>query len=212
MKQQRMNNHMELQLVHIEHLEKGKRKLSFNNNIECIVYESEIRSMCLYEQMPISQALFDNIVYDIVLKRAKKRAMYLLERMARTEQQIRKKLLDNQYPDICIDEVIAYLKQYHYIDDENYARRYIQCNMHKYSKYQILNKLQIKGIASGLVKEIMEIEYEGDEIRCIKNILNKRKYSYQDSDEKDFSRHYRYLIRTGFRSSDILKVMKQKED
>ena len=53
-------------------------------------------------------------------KRAKHRALYLLERCDRTEQELRTKLSRSYEPEI-VEEAIRYVKQYGYIDDKRYA-------------------------------------------------------------------------------------------
>ena len=57
-------------------------------------------------------------------KRAKHRALYLLERADRTEQELRSKLEKTYEPEI-VEEAIAYVRQYHYIDDKRYAVNYL---------------------------------------------------------------------------------------
>lgn len=43
-------------------------------------------------------------------------------------------------------------------------------------------------------------------------ITEKRKFVAEEADEREFQRTYQYLLRRGFRSSDILKVMKAKPE
>ena len=76
--------------------------------------------------------------YDLS-KRAKLRCMHLLERRDYTEKQLRDKLRlgKTQYPPEIIDEAIAYVKAYHYVDDARYARQYVECMKVKKSRRQI---------------------------------------------------------------------------
>ena len=52
----------------------------------------------------------------------------------------------------------------------------------------------------------MEDEQEPDETELIRSILEKRCKNPQSADEKEIRRHYGYLMRKGFSSSDIWKV------
>ncbi len=54
--------------------------------------------------MFVSEELYHRLFYEIVGKRAIKRAMHLLEKMDRTEQQLRKKLLEGGYPNELVEE------------------------------------------------------------------------------------------------------------
>ena len=94
-----MNNTQSIQIVAFEKLDKGKRRLRFENGVSCIVYLSEIRGIDLKEDGCISNEVYTRLIKEIVGKRAKKRALHLLERMDRTEQQLREKLSTSEYPE-----------------------------------------------------------------------------------------------------------------
>ena len=53
-----------------------------------------------------------------ILRRAKLRAIHLLEYRDRTEKDMRRKLQQGDYPPEVIDKTIEYLKSYGYIDDK----------------------------------------------------------------------------------------------
>ena len=42
-------------------------------------------------------------------------------------------------------------------------------------------------------------------------LLEKKKFDAQNSDPKEFTRVYQYLMRRGFRSNDVLRAMKSKQ-
>ena len=104
-----------------ESLGKGKLRVRFDNEAELILYRGEAKQWKLREEAEISEEDYQKLLTEVVGKRAKKRAMHLLERMDRTEKQLRDKLEDGKYPQVCIDEAIAYVRKYHYIDDYRYA-------------------------------------------------------------------------------------------
>ena len=143
--------------------------------------------------------------------RAKKRALYILERMDRTEHELREKLQKSEYPEEVIEEAIAYVKSFHYLDDERYAENYIRYKKDKMSRQQIKQKLMSKGLSKELIANAMEEEYDADETEQIRNLLEKKHFSSETADEGEFRRVYNFLLRRGFRSNDILKEMKQRE-
>lgn len=140
--------------------------------------------------------------------RAKKRALYLLERMDRTEQQLREKLKSSDYPEEVIEEAIEYVKSFHYLDDERYAENFTRYKKENMSRQQIKQKLMLKGVSKDIIQNAIEEEYDVDESIHIRNILEKKHFSYETADEGEFRRVYSYLLRRGFRSNDILKEMK----
>ena len=198
----------QIQVISFEKLDKGKRRIRFENGVSCIVYFSEIRGLHIEEDIYVSYEVYEKILKEIVGKRAKKRALHLLEQMDRTEQQLREKLMRSEYPDRCIDDAIAYVKKFHYLDDERYAETFTRYKKEKMSRQQIKQKLMTKGVSRDIIDHVVEAEYDVDESTHIRGLLEKKHFSYEDADEGEFRRVYSYLLRRGFRSNDILKEMK----
>ena len=111
-------------------------------------------------------------------------------------------------PDDVIEEAIEYVKSFHYLDDERYAENFTRYKKEGMSRQQIKQKLMLKGVSRDIVENAIDEEYDVDETVHIRNILEKKHFSYEASDEGEFRRIYNYLLRRGFRSSDILKEMK----
>ena len=104
-----MNNHSvhTLQVTRVEKLGNGKRKIHFEDADSLILYYSETRGCQLEEGSVISVEMYEHLLKEVVGKRAKKRALHLLEQMDRTEQQLREKLMASEYPVSCVDEAIS---------------------------------------------------------------------------------------------------------
>ena len=62
-----------------------------------------------------------------------------------------------------------------------------------------------------MIDRPLEECYEGDEQEQIIHLLEKKKFDAQNSDQKEFTRVYQYLMRRGFRSNDVLHAMKSKQ-
>lgn len=199
----------QIQVVSFEKLEKGKRRIRFENGESCILYFSEIRGLYLDTGTYISHETYEKILCEIVGKRAKKRALHLLEQMDRTEQQLREKLMASEYPVRCIEDAIEYVKRFHYLDDERYARTFTRYKKNKMSRQQIKLKLMSKGVARDVISNAIEDEYDTDESVQIRSLLEKKRFASENADESEFRRTYNYLLRRGFRSNDILKEMKR---
>ncbi len=192
----------------VENIGKGKQRVSFDTGVSCILYHGEMRSLYVKEGAQLSQAQYEYILYEVVAKRAKKRVLYLLEKMDRTEHQIREKLKANQYPECCIEIAIEYAKSFHYLDDYRYACTFVRYHMEKYSRIQIKQKLLSKGISRENAELAIEAEYISEEREQIRALLEKKKFQGQTSNTTEFRRIYQFLLRRGFNSSDILKEMK----
>ena len=192
----------------IEAVGKGRHRVKFDTGVTCLLYRKEMSSFSIEKGKGITAQQYQELLEEVVGKRAKKRALHLLEQMDRTEKQLRDKLLANEYPQSCIDGAIAYVKGFHYLDDSRYASNYVRFSQEKMSKVQMKQKLMQKGIASSVIADAIEEAYVADEMEQIMALLRKRKFVPEEADEKEFQRTYQYVMRRGFKSSDILKAMK----
>ncbi len=206
------NNQMERILISAwKTLGKGKYKLILESGETCILYRSEIRTLHLQDATELSREQYQLIMSDIIGKRAKKRALHLLEQSDRTEHQLREKLQASDYPEACIEDAIAYVKSFHYLDDTRYSENYVRYAQEKLSRTQIKQKLMAKGVDRNTIESALEEEYVTEESAHIQRLLEKKGYIAAECDEGEFRRVYQYLLRRGFRSSDILKEMKRTE-
>ena len=190
-------------------VEHGRIRFHFDNGDTILLYRTEARRFRLGENAEISEEDYHKLLEEVVGKRAKKRLLHLLERMDRTEKQLRDKLMQGEYPEACIDAAIDYVKQYHYLDDFRYACTYVRYHQEKMSRRQILMKLGQKGISREDAEAALLEEYSGDEEAQIALLLEKKHFEADKADPKEFRRTYQFLLRRGFQSSDILRVMKK---
>lgn len=197
-----------MRITEITPVDKTRVRVSFDDAKELVLYKSECRKLGLEEQADISDAQYGHIYYEIVGKRAKKRALHLLEKMDRTEEQLRRKLLEGQYPRELADEAVAYVKSYRYIDDERYARTFIRLNQERRSAARMKMDLLAKGVAADIIEAALEEELETAPETLIQRLLEKKHFEPQAADARETARMYQYLLRRGFRSQEIMHVLK----
>ena len=77
---------------------------------------------------------------------ARTEALRLLEHMDRTEKGLTDKLRQAEFSQEAVEDAIAYVKSYGYINDARYARTYISFRMESKSRQKILSELQMKGV------------------------------------------------------------------
>ena len=186
---------------------KGKYRVTFENGIVLVLYRGEISRLSISAGTEITEEEYDFLL-SVVAKRAKKRALYLLEKMDRSEAKLREKLSSNEYPKQCIDDAIEYVKSFHYLDDLRLAKNYVRYHQESLSRQQISVKLIQKGIRRDEIAIALDEEYFADEEEQIRKILQKKQFSYEEYNEKNFRRMYQYLLRRGFKCSDIIIAMK----
>ena len=186
----------------------GKRRLQLDNGEIWVLYSGELRGCALSEGVKLSTVQYEQIRHEIIGKRAKKRAMHLLEKMDRTEQALRKKLLEGEYPEDLVEEAIAYVKSFHYLDDERYADCYVRLHGASKSRGKLLMELQQKGVDRELADRVLDqYEEERDETQMIRQLLQKRHYDPKTASVQEQRRMYGYLMRRGFQSTDICRQL-----
>lgn len=195
-------------ITQISEVDKKRMMIHTEEGVSFVLYKGEIRRFALQEGEEIASEVYEEIRTDILIKRARKRAMFLLEKMDRTESQLRNKLRQGFYGEDLIDDAIAYVKKYHYIDDNRYAQTYVRYQKERKSKRQIKMDLMQKGVDREIIEQAIEAEYEPEsEQELILKWIEKRKYKIEESDIKEKQKMYQFLMRKGFRSEDILHVL-----
>ena len=117
------------------------------------------------------------------------------------------------YPENLIDDALDYVKSYHYVDDERYARAYLADCLGRRSKKRICQDLLSRGIDKEVVSSVMEelfqeMDGEAAEIELAKTLLHKRHFDPKSADFQDSQKQMAYLMRKGFSSDVIREVMR----
>lgn len=149
------------------------------------------------------------MTYDMQ-KRAKLRCMHLLEKRDYTEKQLRDKLRTGrtEYTPEMIDEAIAYVKAYRYVDDARYACQYVECMKARKSRRQIEQELFQRGISREYVENAFEQTESVPEEGLIEQWLQKKHYCPEMADVKEARRMYAFLARKGFSGEAISRALK----
>ena len=202
---------MTYQVVSVVPQDKKKVEVCLDNGESFILYKGEAAKLSLFENELFDEAKYQQIMNDILGKRAIKRAMHLLERQERTEKQLRDKLQQSNYPKQCIEQAIAYVKSYHYIDDYRYASVYIRYHQEKESRQKLTQKLLMRGISREIIAQAMEEEFIADECAQIRELLRKRGFDPESADDIIRRRTIQFLIRKGFKTRDIFRIIRQED-
>ncbi|MCR4674828.1 MAG: recombination regulator RecX [Lachnospiraceae bacterium] len=187
-----------------------KSKVQLQGGGDLCLYNKELKKLGLEEGMDLSDEVYQEILKTILIPRAKKRAMHLLEKQDRTKANLTRKLKESGYPDEAVDEAVSYVESYHYIDDERYARNYVRYHQEGKSKRKIFEDLLKKGITKDTINLALEEEYFASEEDMILELIEKKHYDVNTADIKEKSRIYRFLLGRGFRSNDIDRILSKR--
>lgn len=145
-----------------------------------------------------------------LIRRARERLLYSLDRRLHSEKELREKLRQN-YPPHIIDAAIDELSRLGLVDDEAFARAFAEQRLHinKKGPYAIVSELILKGVDKMLARRVVdELTSDcDDEYNAALSVAEKYK---KDLDTpKGKQRLYAALARRGFGYSVVKRVMQE---
>ncbi|MDD3368992.1 MAG: regulatory protein RecX [Lachnospiraceae bacterium] len=203
-------------ITKVEALTKQKSKVYVDEEFAFVLYRGELRRYQIKEDTELSEECYREIIDTVLTKRAKLRAMNLLIEKDYTEKKLRDKLTAGLYPEKCLEDAISYVKSYHYLDDDRYARDFITYYRESRSRRKIQLDLMKRGIGKDIFdrawQEVDDTEpNQTDEKKMIRELLQKRKYNAKTADQKEKQRNFGFLMRKGFSVDDIQSCMSDFE-
>lgn len=187
-------------------LDKRRSKIILEDDFTLVLYRGEIRRFGIEEGKPLSEETYQEILQEVLLKRARERVLYLLKSSDKTEQELRQKLKDGGYPKEAADYAINFLKDHRFINDQDYGRRYVEFNLERKSERQIQYELQKKGLDKEVIQEILREQPVNEEAQ-IRAYVRKKCLKPEEMDFKERSRIMAALGRKGFSYDAISHVL-----
>lgn len=196
----------------IEAVTKTRFKVYIDEKFAFVLYKGELSRYHVAVGQEIENKIYDKICKEVILKRAKLRALHLLNDMGRTESQLRQKLKQDHYTDEMIEEAIAYVKSFGYINDADYARNFVESRKDRKSKKELYAQMIQKGLDKDVIEQAFLECYEKEDARdAIVELLRKKKYDPETADWKDTQKILGFLTRKGFGYDDIRQVIQVSE-
>ena len=181
---------------------------------ECtfVLYQKEITAYRIREGGEIPEETFAGIMRELLPRRAKLRCMHLLKSRSYTRKQLEDKLRLGKYPENVIEEAIAYVQSFGYVDDAAYAESYVEDQIGRKSLRRITQELQQKGVDRNLIEEAVSLVQERDgrqeEGKMIQRLLEKRHFDPEEADLAERRKVQAFLMRKGFTAEGIRRAMK----
>ena len=197
-------------VTEIKPVTKQKYQIEVEGHSPFVLYKGEVFRYHIEKDREISPEIYKEIIEEVLTKRAKLRALHLLEQGDRTKKDLEEKLLKNGYPPEVAEAALAYVESFHYIDDKRYALSYIQNQSGRKGRARIQMELRRKGVPQEYIDQaFQEMEEETDTEAVIRELVQKKRRGQGPMDEKEKQRLYGFLLRRGFSTSDILSVLRE---
>ena len=203
---------MAMRVTGIEEISRSRSRVYIDDEFAFVLYKGELRLYHVAVGEEICQKDYDDILNQVLPKRAKLRAMNLLKNREYTVKQLHDKLKDGGYPEKVIETALSYVAGYHYTDDLRYATGYIFDKECSRSRRRIEQDLRERGIDRDTLEKAWQgWEEQGgsqDEMQMILKLLEKRHFDPDTADMKEKQRTYAFLMRKGFSGEQIGRALR----
>ena len=143
-------------------------------------------------------------------------AVKVLAGWAHSTGEMREKLRRRAARAADVDEVLARLKDLGYLDDRRYAEAFASARLanEKLGRTRVIQDLRKRRVAPSLAERTVQRVYQDiDEVVLIEDFI-RRKYRLAEREglfreDKDLAAAYRRLLRAGFRTGEIIRVLKR---
>lgn len=144
-------------------------------------------------------------------RKAREYALYLLDVKDYSCSDMLAKLLAH-YNEKVSGEIISYLKEYGFLNDERYCRNLARklFEVKLYGKYRVKREMLARGLDKYLAEDIIS-EYEENSSERICLLISK-KYARFLKDEKGVAKTKNALVRLGYSYDEINSALRQFKD
>ncbi|MDK7376571.1 RecX family transcriptional regulator [Peptoniphilus harei] len=178
--------------------EKKKFHVSFDNGEEIKISEDTLVNFGLYKGQEVEEDFVENLKFEDEKSEALLLSYKFLQRN-KTKQQLVDYLYKNKIQRDIIDIILPILEEKKYLNDEDYARRYLSdaLNIKKYGKIKTRYMLMSKGIDKKIIEKVMEdYDYELEYMNALE--LIEKRISKDETDPKIINSAKNYLQGRGF--------------
>ena len=156
--------------------------------------------------MEVDVEVLANALKESTTLVAMEKVLNYISKSMKTQKDIEKYLKGKGYGDDIIENVIAKLREYNYINDEIYAKYFIASKSKKEGNKKIKFDLKDKGLDEKVIAEMLSENAE--DLDVIKNLADK----YLKNKVKDFktkTKLFAFLASKGFEYDNINSVLRQ---
>lgn len=132
-------------------------------------------------------------------------ALKLITFRDRTQKELYDKLIQKGYDENTVEDVIAFLKEYGYINDFKYSQHFINdcVNLKKWGKIRIRSELLKRGVKRDVFEGILEEAFLGGSDDTLLNQIQTRFKNSDLGNIKERTRIFNFFLRRGYCAEEI---------
>jgi len=130
---------------------------------------------------------------------------------AELKRLMREKVREQPHAELLVDVVVARLKEQRYLNDTAYAESYsrFRKDNEKFGRMRVVQDLKAKGVHGDIIEKTVSAAYGDVNDEQLARQFLQRKRLKQPSDQKQAARIFRTMVRAGFSSRIIFRILKQ---
>lgn len=196
-------------MLRVESVEKYKGKtykIAFSDGEVIFIHQDILLEYNLQSGQDIPESAVESIVRANDLRRAKERALYLLDVRDYSYVELFKKLESSYSEDICF-EVLNRLAEIGCINDTRYAEKLAEyfCVTKKFGYYRAKEQMRSRGLSQELIEQALA-EYKEGALQRLCELIEK-KYARYLSDENGIKKTKAALVRQGYSFSEVNRAI-----
>jgi regulatory protein len=131
--------------------------------------------------------------------------------VAELKRLMRERVREQPHAELLVDVVIARLKEQKYLNDTTYAESYSRFRREneKFGRMRVVQDLKAKGVHGDIIDKTVSAAYENVNEEQLARQFLQRKRLKKPADQKQAARIFRTLVRAGFGSRVIFRILKQ---
>ena len=195
---------------------KSRVSIFLDGEIAFVLYKGDLRRYGLEAGKEISGEDYDEIMREVLPKRALDRSYKLLLAKDYTERQLREKLENDGYPEEIIEKTVAQLKKEKYLDDARYAENFIYFRAKEKSKSRLFMDLASRGVsrdeAESIYERLLDAGDIDEEEEAALRFLKKKHVNPSDLEYEEREKLFASMMRKGFSYDSVKRALKQMEE
>jgi regulatory protein len=144
------------------------------------------------------------------IQKARQYAFYLLKFRMRSEREIASRMEKKDFDPATIRQVISFLKEKGFLDDESFARAWIESRIKKpLGLRRLRDELRLKGVEDEIIaRQLERIKKDYSEKTVVLEVARNRLSKLKGIEEERAKRRvFAYLLRHGFSPEIVIETI-----
>lgn len=189
---------------------KNRYNLYLDGEFALGLTEDVVYQYGLKENKEIDESFLESVLKKEEQMKANDYALNLLGFSARSEHQIRQKMKDKGFEPESIEGTVQFLRNYNYLNDEEYARSFVKDRQafKKAGKRLLQQELRQKGVHPTTIESVLAEAVSTEDELTRAQALVQQKIKVPNPDKKEIQRVTNFLARKGYSWDIISRALK----